>query len=132
MSQEFLAGTAPISIVAGEALTRARQVKLNSSGQAIHTTAITDFALGTVLEDCASGAMALIQSVPGTVVTATAGAALATIGVEVMPQAAGAGKVIAAAGATSISCGIVLSTAAGDGSLFSMLLRPGARSPANT
>lgn len=131
MSQELLAGTAPVSIVAGEALTRGRCVQLNSSGQAVHTTAITQFVLGVVLEDCSSGAMALIQTVPGTVVTAMAGAALATIGVEVMPQAAGAGKVIAAAGATAVSCGVVVSTAAGDGSLFSMLLRPGSRSPAN-
>lgn len=132
MSQEMLSGTSFASFVAGEAITRGRALKLDTDGEVLHTTAITDLVIGVAMEDAASGATVTVATLNGQVVTAMASAAIASVPTEVMPAASAAGKLATAAGATAVSCGIALSSAAGDGSLFTLLLRPSVKSPANS
>lgn len=131
MSQENYAGSVPVSMVAGAAVTRNALVTLNSSGQVIVTSAITDQVFGVAQQDAASGEQVPVLTVNGSLVTMVASAAIATIGTMLMPTAAGAGKCVAAAGATALTCGQNLTTAAASGDLILAQLRPGVKSAAN-
>ena len=132
MSQENYAGSAAVSMVAGGTITRNSCVSLNSSGQVIVTTAITDVVFGVAQQDAASGEQVPVLTVSGAIVTLVASGAIATIGTMLMPTASGAGKVIAAAGATALTCAQNITTAAASGDLFLAQLRPGVKSAANT
>lgn len=127
MAQEnynrVFARTAGGTILRGQALT------VNSAGNVIATTAITDVVVGVALEGCASGEQCNFVG-PGNIVTALAGAAI-TPGAQVMPQATGPGKFVTAAGATAISCGIALTNPGADNGLFELFFLSNARGPAN-
>jgi hypothetical protein len=131
MSQENYAGTAPISMPAGGAITRNALVVLNASGQVVVTSAITDRAFGVALQAAASGEMVPVLVGSGCIVTLVANAAI-TAGAELMPAASGAGNVATAAGATALSCGQAITAAAALGDLIQAVLRPTLRSPVNT
>jgi hypothetical protein len=130
MSQELLSGTSFASFTTGGATARGKAMKL-SGNTVINTTVITDLVTGIAMEDAANGAQVSLACLSGQIVTAQAGAAI-TAGAEVMPQASGDGLLVTAAGATSVSCGQALTAAAGSGSFFTMIFRPGVRSPANS
>jgi hypothetical protein len=131
MSQENLAGASFATFTAGADVTLGRALKLDSSGNVIHTTAITDQVVGIAMESALSGQPVAVATLSGQVVTAVGGAAI-TVGAEVMPTASGAGKLSTAAGATAISCGIAVSNPGADNGLFQVLLRPSVKSPANS
>lgn len=130
MAQENYIGISPLSREAGGTITRGQALYLNSSSQVVATTAITQTVCGVALEDAASGAQCLFMP-SGPVVMGLGGAAI-TVGAQVMPQATGPGKFIAAAGATAISCGIALTDPGADGSFFELMLVAGVRAPANS
>jgi hypothetical protein len=126
-----LLGKAPFAMKAGEAITVGRALKLDSTeGQVLHTTAITDVAIGVALETVASGDMVSIAP-PGTIVKMVPGAAV-SLGAQVMPEASGAGKVITAAGATAIACGVAMTEAGAEDELFEVLFLSGVKTPANS
>lgn len=131
MSQENFAGTAPVSMPAGGAITRNALVVLNASGQVVATSAITDRVFGVALQAAASGEMVPVLVASGCIVTLVANAAI-TAGAELMPAASGAGNAVTAAGATALSCGQAITAAAALGDLIQAVLRPTLRSPANT
>lgn len=122
---------APLSFVAEEAITANRALKLGSvEGQVLHTTAITEACIGVALQTVAAGQEVPVQIFG--VVKCVASAAV-SMGAELMPTAAGAGKVMTAAGATARGMGFALQDAAGDGSIFSVLLAgPQAKSAAHS
>jgi hypothetical protein len=132
MSQENYAGSVAVSMLAGGTITRNALVALNSSGQVIVTTAITDPVFGVAQQDAASGEQVPVLTASGALVTLVASGAISTIGTMLMPTASGAGKVIAAAGATSLTCAQSITTAAASGDLILAILRPGVKSAANT
>lgn len=132
MSQENYAGTVAVSMVAGGTITRNSLVTLNSSGQVIVTSAITDQVFGVAQQDAASGEQVPVLTANGVIVTLVASGAIGTIGTMLMPTAAGAGKCIAAAGATALTCAQSITTAAASGDLILAQLRPGVKSAANT
>lgn len=131
MAQENFAGTAPISMPAGGAITRNALVVLNASGQVVVTSAITDRVFGVALQAAASGEQVPVLVASGVVVTLVANAAIAA-GAELMPAASGAGNVATVAGATAISCGQAITAAAALGENIMAVLRPMLRSPVNT
>ncbi len=131
MSQENFAGTAPISMTAGGAITRNALVVLNASGQVVVTSAIPDRVFGVALRGAASGEQVPVLVASGVLVSLVANAAI-TAGAELMPAASGAGNVATVAGVTAISCGQALSAAAALGDVIQAVLRPMLRSPVNT
>lgn len=130
MAQENYIGISPLSREAGGTITRGQSLYLNSSSQVVATTAITQVVCGIALQDASSGDQCLFMPA-GPVVTAIGGAAI-TIGAQVMPQATGPGKLVTAAGATAISCGIALSNPGADASFFEVMLIPCVNAPANS
>jgi hypothetical protein len=113
-------GIAPMSFIAGEAITANKCVKLHTAeGQVVHTTAITESVIGVALDTVASGEEVSVQLVG--VVKCTASGAV-TLGDEVMPTASGAGKSVTIGGATAKGFGVALQDAAGDGALYSVLI----------
>jgi Uncharacterized conserved protein (DUF2190) len=132
MAQENYAGTSLMSFTAGGTITRNQVVYFSAAPKTVvATTAITQQVIGVAQQAAASGEQVPCVTVPGTLVTMVAGAAI-TAGAEVMPQATGPGKVITAAGATALSCGIAMTTVTTDGDLVEVLFRPSVKSPANS
>lgn len=126
-----LLGKTTYSMKAGEAIVAGRALKLDSTeGQVLHTTAITDVVIGVAQETVASGEMVAI-SPPGTICRMLPGAAI-SLGAQVMPEGSGAGKVITAAGATAVSCGVALTEAGAEDEFLTVLFLSGAKSPANS
>lgn len=125
------AGAKPQTFKAGGAITANRAVKLDSNGDVVVTTAITDKVVGIALETKASGEYVDVITVNGVKQKVTASAAV-TIGDDVMPTASGSGKCSTAAGATAKSFGIALSAAAADGEIIEVLTRFGVNGVANT
>jgi hypothetical protein len=132
MSQENFAGNVPVSMPAGGTITRNSLVTLNSSGQVVVTSAITDPVFGVAIQDASSGDQVPVMTGGGALVTLVASGAIGTIGTMLMPTASGAGKCIAAAGATALTCAQSITTAASSGDLILAIFRPGVKSAANT
>lgn len=134
MSTFNLLGSNPRPAVAGGAILPFRAVKLDSvQGQVVATSAITDVVVGTnyLGNTLASGDQIAIQG-GASIAKMVAGAAISR-GAQVMPQASGAGKVITAAGATAVACGVALTAAAADGDIIEVQLNvPNVSAPANS
>jgi hypothetical protein len=131
MAYENYAGISPLPFQAGAAIGQYRAVKQGTTAhQVIATTAITDVVMG-VAQISAAAAEDQVPVQIGGVAKMVAGAAIA-LGAQVMPQASGAGKVITAAGATAVSCGVALEAAAADGDIIPVRLIPNASGPANS
>ena len=124
-------GVSPAGYIAGATVTQYRLVKLDSTaGQVIHTTAITDVGLGAALQTASTGGTVPVQQFGKVKLTASDAISL---GAQVMPTAAGAGKIVTAAGATAKSCGIALEAAGADGDIIEVLLvAPAVNGPANS
>lgn len=120
---------------AGGTIAKNRTVKLDTTeGQVIQTTAITDVVIGVAQASVVVGDDLDVQTVPGTKVLMTAGAAIA-LGAQLMPDPGGTthdGEVITAAGATARNCGIALQPAAAAGDQFSALLERHIDGPVQT
>lgn len=132
MANSNMLGVSPAGYIAGAAVSQYRLVKLDSTaGQCIHTTAITDVALGATLQSAsAAGVPVPVQQFGKVKLTAVTTIAL---GAQVMPDSGGAGKIATAAGATAKSCGIALEAAGADGDIIEVLLvAPAVNGPANT
>lgn len=131
MAYENYAGISPLPFKAGAAIGQYRAVKQGAAAhEVIATTAFTDIVMG-VAQVSAAAAEDQVPVQIGGVAKMVAGAAIA-LGAQVMPQASGAGKVITAAGATAVSCGVALEAAAADGDIISVRLIPNAAGPANS
>jgi hypothetical protein len=105
-------------------------VQHSVEGEVIASSAITQPAFGVALNTASAGQAVSIET-GRTIVKLTAGASIA-LGAQVMPQAAGSGKVIPSAGGTAVDCGTALQAAGGDGEIISVLFNPMGKSPANT
>lgn len=102
--------TPPINVVvfiASGAIPANTAVKLTAENTVAVTTAITDDVIGFSRTTAADQDRVDIELANGSIVKAVLGGTVA-VGNQLMPQAAGAGKVIVAAGATSKSCAIAL------------------------
>lgn len=124
-------GVEAIGFVAGGTIGVNRLVKLDSTaGQVVVTSAITDVAIGTALNSASSGELVAVQ--PFGRAKAVASDAI-SLGAQLMPTASGSGKVVTAAGATALSCGIALQAAGADGDVIEILLAvPNVNGPANS
>jgi hypothetical protein len=119
MADSNLLGVSLMSFKAGGTIGINRAVKLDSTAnQVVVTTAITENVIGFATQAASSGDTVAIQ-VFGKC-KAVASEAI-TLGAELMPTSSGSGKVVAAAGATAISCGIALQAAGADGDTIEVL-----------
>jgi hypothetical protein len=127
-------GTDPQSYVAGGAILPYRCVKLDTvTGQVVATTTVADVIVGTnyLGNTLAAGDQIAVQI--GGEAKMVAGGAIA-LGAQVVPMAAGAGRVVTAvgAGATAVSCGVALQAAAADGDVIRVrIVAPNVAGPAN-
>lgn len=124
-------GSTPQSWICGEAFTANRLAMQDTTeGQVINTTGITSQAMGVALGTYASGEVGSFQT------TGTAkleAAAAITLGVEVMPDSGGSGKIATSSGATARSVGIALQAAGGAGEIIMVKLAlPVVKGPANS
>lgn len=121
MSSTNLAGTSPLPFLAGAAVLQHRLVMLDTTaGRVVATSAITDLAIGgSTQAAAAANDPCPVQSLGVARLTASAAIAL---NAQVMPTAAGAGKISTAAGATAKSCGVALEAALADGDVIAVLL----------
>lgn len=107
--------------VCGAAVLPRRLMQLDA-GKIIPTAAIDDEVYCVTLGDGLSVLDAddehnQVATEYGEIVLLTAGAAIAK-GDQIMPQAAGAGKAVTAAGATAVPCGVAIQLATRDGEQF--------------
>lgn len=124
-------GTTPAGFIAGGTIAQYRLVKLDSTqGQVVVTSAITDVGVGASMQSASSGDTVPVQTFGKVKLTASAAI---SIGAEVMPTAAGSGKVMTSAGATAVSIGLALEAAGADGDIIEvMLTAPNVKGPANS
>jgi hypothetical protein len=116
---------------AGAAIAANTLVKLSTTeGSVINTAAITDIAIGVALNTCASGDQCQVQ-VSGVAKVLTTAVAIATVGTQVMPAAAGGGLIEAAAGATAVSVGLTEQAATGSDVIKVRICCPNLKAPAN-
>lgn len=130
MADYNLRGSTPAGFLAGAAIGINRAVKLDSTaGRVIATSAIAD--------DCEGVAMNAVTAVGQTVSVQKTGkakmvaSAAIALNAQVMPTAAGAGKISTAAGATAKSIGKALQAAGADGDVIEVELQLGVNGPAN-
>ena len=123
-------GVSPIGFKAGGPIRINRAVKLDATkNQVVEASAIGDVVIGFAEQAAEAGDTVPVQ--PFGVVKAVAGAAVA-VHAQVMPQAAGGGKVVTAAGAAARSCGITLAAAANADEVIPVLVAgPNLNGPAN-
>lgn len=120
-----------IAMRANGAITANRIVKLDAvEGDVAATGAITETAFGVSQNTAADNAMVSVEVGNGAIVKLTAGAAIA-IGARLMPQGVAGGKVITAAGATAVDCGVAMTAAGADGEIITAKFTPMGRSPVN-
>lgn len=120
-----ITGLLSLPMQATTALTKHRLVQQGGAQTVAAITASTQRALGVVNVDVSAAEFAAGKTVDVKVhgsVLAEAGAAI-TLGARVMPDTSG--RVITAATATNIPCGVALKAAAGVGELIPVLLTPG-------
>jgi hypothetical protein len=131
MADSNFLGTSLMGFKAGGTIGINRLVKLDSTaGQVVVTSAITDVAIGVATQSATSGDNVPVQ-VFGKAKVVASGAV--SLGDQLMPTSSGSGKVVTAAGATAISCGVALQAAGADGDTIEALLAvPGVNRPANS
>lgn len=122
-----LQGVAPITLKAAGTVPAYRTLKLDTNGDVVVTTAITEDVIGVSLKAAASGEYVEVQTAGIAKVTASAAISIAG---QVMPGASG--KVAASSGATSKSIGIALTASAADLETIEVLLRLGVNGVLNT
>lgn len=121
MSHTNLAGVSPLPFKAGGAILQHRLVAPDTTaGRVVATSAITDLAIGASTVAAAAAEDPVTVQFVG-VARLTASAAIA-LNAQVMPTAAGAGKISTAAGPTAKSCGVALEAALADGDVIAVLL----------
>ena len=123
---------APLSFVAGAAISQYRAVKLDSTeGRVVASAAIADLTIGASMNSAAAlGDLVTVQNFGKVKLTASAAISL---GDQVMVTAAGAGKISTASGATAKSIGVALQAAGADGDVIEVqLAAPNVNGPANS
>ncbi len=119
----------PWSMKAGAAVTKNHLLKLDSSGDAVHSTAITDVVIGVALNTAAAGETVAIQSYGPAKLIASG---TVTIGDQLMSVGSGTGECATAAGATAQSIGVALQTVATTQVFTGFINCPGLKGPANS
>ncbi len=120
---------ADVPFKAGAAITKGAAVKLDTNGDVIVTSAITDVVIGVALTDQATVGGSVAIRTLGIARVITGGSV--AIGAQLMPKSAGAGKALTAAGATAVSFGIALTAGTNDGEFSTVLLGRSVNTPAN-
>lgn len=121
---------ADVPFKAGAAITRGAAVKLDSNGDVVVTSAITDVVIGVALIDQATVGGSVPIRTLGVARVKTGGTV--AIGDQLMPKASGAGNALTAAGVTAVGFGVALSTATNDGEFAAVMLGKSVKTPANS
>lgn len=121
-------GCTPMTFKCGGTVGQNKALKLDSNGDVIVTTAITEDVVGVSLQAGASGDYIDVATVSGMKVKVITSAAV-SVGAQLMPGASG--KAATAAGATAKSFAQALTASAADGEVVEAILRFGLNGPAN-
>ncbi len=119
MAVSNLAGSAPLSFLAGGVVGINRVVKMSAANTVVVSTAIAENCVGVARNAAAAGELVTVQT--SGIAKCVAKEAI-SVGGQVMAYAAEAGKIGAAAGATAVVIGIAMEEATADGDTIAVLL----------